>query len=162
MSVVPAAQNPGFFERYWPAPPVYASRRALAGVLGAGLVGALTLTLSRPGLGWLLVGLAVGGAAAIAAPVRGFPLASLGWAGATVALRVVPVLRDDGWLAAYCLLAALGTGSVALAGGRTLKGLFIGGLAAVVAVARAVPWVGRGVAAAGVRRPGGPRLGRSL
>src|SRR5689334_1441929 len=133
MSVVAAAQNPGFFERYWPAPPVYASRRALAGVLGAGLVGALTLTLSRPGLGWLLVGLAVGGAAFVAAPVRSFQPAPLGWALATVALLAVPVLRDDGWMGAYCLLAAMGTGSVSLAGGRTLKGLLIGGLAAAVA-----------------------------
>jgi hypothetical protein len=166
-TLMKAAQEPV----YWPGPGGVASPRTLAAVLAAAGIGGTVLTLSRPGLDWLLVGLAIAGVAGfVQRGTRPF-----GGARATVGTRWIPALaslallgvgavRADGWITGYCLLAALGTGSVALSGGRTLKGLLFGAGAGAVAAVRAVPWLSGGVARvrAGAHLRGGPRLARTL
>ncbi|GAA4578998.1 hypothetical protein GCM10023176_55910 [Micromonospora coerulea] len=85
--------------------------------------------------------------------------ARLVWAVATVALVGVGTVRAAGWLFALCLLAALGTASLAVAGGRTPLGLLTAGVLPPIATLRALPWAARGLPRA---RPGGPGVGRSL
>jgi len=59
----------------------------------------------------------------------------------------VGTVRAAGWLFVLCFFVACGCGSVALAGGRTARGLLLGTLAALAAVFLSLPWLGRGAAA---------------
>jgi hypothetical protein len=124
-----------------------------------GLVGAVAMFVSRPGLGWLLVALAIGTVSVVVARRRPAP-GALVWGGAALALVAVAVLRDAGYLVWLCLLAAFAAGSLALAGGRTVRGLLAGACAGSVAVFRAGPWAARGLA--GLRaKPRHARVGVS-
>jgi hypothetical protein len=142
--------------RYWPGPEERAGRRALLGAAGAGLVGAAAMVVSRPGLGWLLVALAVGTVAVVVArrpptpatlaepaPVSVRTSGTALWGGAALALVAVAAIRDAGYLVAICVAAAVVAGSLALAGGRTVGGLAAGACAGTAAVFRALPWAGR-------------------
>ena len=140
---------------YWPGPDGGAARRALLGAAGAGLIGAAAMAVSRPGLGWLLVALAVGTVAVVVAP-RPPALGTALWGGAALALAAVAAVRDAGYLVAICVIAALFAGSLALAGGRTVGGLTAGAFAGTAAAFRALPWAGR--ALSGYRA--GPRQAR--
>ncbi|MFU8853853.1 DUF4153 domain-containing protein [Micromonospora sp. SL1-18] len=85
--------------------------------------------------------------------------ARLAWAAATVALVGVGTVRAAGWLFVLCLLAAIGTASLAVAGGRTPLGLLVAGVLPPIAAVRALPWAARGLPRP---RPGGPSVGRTL
>jgi hypothetical protein len=155
-------------DRGWPGPAGGASRSVLTGVLVAGLIGAVTLLPGRPGLGWLLTGAAVASCAVISgrrsSPARlPIPLDSLCWGAASLALLSVGSFRAAGWLYAYCVLAALLTGSLAVAGGRSVRGLTLGALAGIPGFFRALPWASEGIGALrGTRRSGSARLGVTL
>ena len=151
----PPAPPPADWERYWPGPEDGAGRRTLLGAVGAGLVGAAAMAVSRPGLGWLLVALAVGTVAVVVAPRPPAPGTAL-WGGAALALAAVAAVRDAGYVVAICVIAALFAGSLALAGGRTVGGLTAGAFAGTAAAFRALPWAGR--ALSGYRA--GPRQAR--
>jgi hypothetical protein len=75
------------------------------------------------------------------------------WATATVALLAVGTFRAAGWLFLLCLTVATLTGTLALAGGRSMRAIATGYLMGPVAALRALPWVTRGLAR--VRRPAG-------
>ncbi len=163
--------QPRFLERYWPLPGYPARLATLLAIVVAALVGGVTFVLNRPGLDWLLCGLAVAGCALVtrvlrpADPAATEPrdrLASAGWAVASVALLGVTVLRSNGWLGAYCLLAALACGSLALAGGRTTKALFAGATAVLLAPAHGAPWLRDGVLRLRGRSGGGTRIGLTV
>ncbi|MFE9689724.1 DUF4153 domain-containing protein [Micromonospora sp. NPDC005806] len=85
--------------------------------------------------------------------------ARLAWAVATVALVGVGTVRAANWLFALCLLAAVGTASLAVAGGRTPLGLLTGAVLPPIATLRALPWATRGLPRP---RADGPSIGRLL
>ncbi|MEU8295735.1 DUF4173 domain-containing protein [Micromonospora sp. NPDC048909] len=85
--------------------------------------------------------------------------ARLAWAGATIALVAVGSVRAAGWLFVLCLLTAAVTASLALAGGRTPRGMLVSMVLPPAAAARALPWAARGFAGT---RPDGRRFGRVL
>jgi hypothetical protein len=150
----------GFLARYWPPPDRVPSGAMLAGAGAAGLTAAVALVVGSAGLGWLLTGLVVAATA-----VRGRPTpAQVGWGLAALALLAMGALRA-GWLFAFCAVGALLAGSLALAGGRTARGLLIGMGAGVAAAVRAVPWLAAGLAYARSRRDpdrDGPRIARAV
>jgi hypothetical protein len=84
------------------------------------------------------------------------------WGIASLALLGVGAVRADGWLFFWCVCGALGCGSVALAGGRTIRGLTAGSVALAIAARRAFPWWARGVVGVRPRASSGIRLGRTI
>jgi hypothetical protein len=64
----------------------------------------------------------------------------------------VGTLRSAGWLFLLCLLTATLTGALAVAGGRSLRAMFVAAGMAPIAAFRAMPWAVRGLAR--VHRPG--------
>jgi hypothetical protein len=76
------------------------------------------------------------------------------WSATTVALLSVGTFRAAGWLFFLCLGTAVVTGALAVAGGRSLRAMIISVLMAPAAGFRALPWIKRGIFAAG-RRGGG-------
>lgn len=123
-----------------PTPPVVAAAAAAA------LLAALALPGERPGLGVLLVALAVAAATRVATRPRG------GWARAWAALAIacasVAVLRDAAWVVWPAILGAVGLGSVAVAGGSTWWSLVRGLPAAPAAAPRGLAALARAGAAA--------------
>src|SRR5262249_33331696 len=106
-------------------------RRAVLGAIVAGLVAAGVVPLTRPGLGWLLGGVALLGAVALSPrPVRWSPV-RIGCALATVLLLGAGTLRASGWLFVLCVLVALPYASLAVAGGGGTWGRLIRGASAL-------------------------------
>lgn len=118
-------------------------RGALPAALGTGLVAALVVPLDRPGLGWLLLGLATVVAVAVvrrgADPAR--DTARLMWTAATLALLAVGAIRAAGWLFVLCVLAAAVTGSLAVLGRHSAGGMFRDALAVPLASFGALAWL---------------------
>ncbi|KOX21041.1 hypothetical protein ADK67_28720 [Saccharothrix sp. NRRL B-16348] len=81
----------------------------------------------------------------------------IGWAVLSTALFAVGAFTSAGWLFTLCVLAGCASGSLAVAGGRTARGLVAGAWAVPVAAIRALPWVARGV-----KNGGTPRLARPV
>ncbi|MFF5295216.1 DUF4153 domain-containing protein [Paractinoplanes globisporus] len=137
--------------------------------IGAGaVVAAISLPLDRSGVGWLVAAIAgfVALVVARAVPARPNPAAPralvvrepirpgidrYGWAVATVALLAVGTFRSAGWLFLLCLATATLTGSLALAGGRSMRSILAGYTMPAIAAFRALPWLARGTAR--LRRP---------
>ncbi len=155
----------------WPGPARPASPAAIAALVTAALVAALSIPLDRGGAGWLVT--AVAGTAALVVarraphrmrttvprPALTFPVKHRSpdryfWAAATVALLGVGTLRSAGWLFLLCLATAALTGALAVAGGRSARAMALAALMAPVAMFRAVPWVTNGLAALRRRGPG--------
>ncbi len=113
---------------------------------GLGLGAAVVIPAGAPGLGLVLLGLAVAILLTRLAPTR-----VRGWravhAGAALLLLGSAGLRDAPWLVGLDLAAALALGSLAVAGGRTWAGLLRGLIAVALALPRGLGWWGRGVAA---------------
>jgi hypothetical protein len=115
-----------------------------------GVVAAAALPWSLPGIGWLVTGVAATVAAVSIVVAYGprprtnadaVDLASrTAWGLATLGLLAVGAIRAAAWLFVLCVLTATVTGTLALAGGRTLRGLFLGIMAGPIAVLRAMPW----------------------
>jgi hypothetical protein len=148
-----APRPPGFFARYWPAPARAAQPAALGAVLATAIAAATVLTVSRPGLGWLLVGwVAAAGLVAVATfseDARPSPGArtQILWGAAALALLAVGTVRAAGWLFVLCVPVAAVCGSIALAGGRSARGLSCGAFATLAAALRGLPWFFRGAVA---------------
>ena len=161
---------PSLFGHRWAGPGRPASRATIIALLAAAVVAALSVPLDRGGVGWLVTAVA-GVTALIVArvvpdPVRpGAPTplvqwsprptgkARYFWSAATVALLGVGMFRAAGWLFFLCLCAAVVTGALAVAGGRSLRAMLVAVLTAPIAGFRALPWIRRGLAA--VRQNGG-------
>ncbi|MBM2616982.1 DUF4173 domain-containing protein [Actinoplanes sp. LDG1-06] len=156
--------------RQWAGPGRPASVVTVAAVAGAAAVAALGLPLDRPGIGWLLTALAAVAAVAVADTTRVTrgpkPLVvrsrprlgaeQIAWAAATVALFAVGTFRSAGWLFTLCVLVAGLTTALALAGGRSMRSIFVACTLPFFAALRAVPWLARGLS-----RPGEEKLGNS-
>ncbi|MFI6241827.1 DUF4153 domain-containing protein [Micromonospora sp. NPDC050795] len=74
-------------------------------------------------------------------------VAQAAWAAATVAVIAVGTFRAAGWLFALCLIAAVGTGTLAVTGGRSPLGMLVAATLPPAATVRALPWAVRGVRA---------------
>jgi len=148
----------------WPGPARPASAATVGAVFGAAVVAALSIPLDRPGIGWLVTAFAGVIALAVARRLSSPPAtgifataiswrpeqlgpARFGWSAATVALLGVGTLRAAGWLFLLCLVTAVVTGALAVAGGRSLRGMAAAVLISVAAIFRAIPWAARGAAA---------------
>ncbi|MGC9667112.1 DUF4153 domain-containing protein [Planosporangium sp. 12N6] len=149
---VPALAGPprtpsSFPVHRWDRPGVAPGAQVLGAVLLAALLGAGTVTLDRPGLGWLLTGFAVV-AVVVATSVQFRVRLAVGrwlWALAGIALLAVGTVRAADWLYLVCLPMAGLCAAQALVDGASLRNMVAGVLAGPVAVLRALPWAGRGI-----------------
>jgi len=146
---LPMPWYPGFMDRYCRPPASPASGAAVASAAAVALVACLLFTVTRPGLGWLLVGLAAAAGTWWVTRAEGtrLPRMRLLWAAAAIALLSVGTFRAAGWLFVLCVPAALACAGLALAGGRTARGLAAGALAAPLGATRSLAWFGRGIGA---------------
>jgi hypothetical protein len=154
--------------RRWSGATRPATAATIVAIAAAGLVAAASLPLDRAGVGWLVT--AVAGVIALtvsgAVPARPLPGAPAplvhrpparrsvdryAWAAATVALLAVGTVRSAGWLFLLCLATATLTGTLALAGGHSLRSILAGLTMPPVAAFRSLPWITRGTAR--LRRP---------
>ena len=129
----------------------------LPAAVAAGLGAVVLLPLDRPGLGWVLTGLAVVAAVVYSdrrsrpadAP-RHFTRMSPVWAAAALALLAAGFVRASEWLFVLCVIAACVTGSLAVVGRRTAQ----------LRVLRGVRRADRGAAFPAVARACGQAAGR--
>lgn len=131
----------------WPLPSATARPAALIAVLAAGVVGMFVMPLGVTGVGYLLTGLAVAGAAAVAGTAWLRSPAQAVAAVLGLLLLAVVGFRDAPWLAVLCLLTAFGTASLALAGGGRWPGLLLGAGVMPIAAPLSLVWAGRGLIA---------------
>jgi hypothetical protein len=166
----PVAPPVSLFGRHWPGPSGPPSRRVLAAVAVAGLATAVAVPPRRDGVGWLVAALVIVGAMLAIGwrplhppgPVltRRALIAEAGWMPAALALVAVAAVRDASWLVELCILAAVGAGSLAVAG-RSFRSALRGAIAVPLAALRGLGWVGRALLAV-QRTAGGLRLAVSL
>ncbi|MEU9608414.1 DUF4173 domain-containing protein [Streptomyces sp. NPDC048057] len=118
----------------------------LGAALGTGVLSALLL---GPGLGTnLLLVAAVATLAAYAAARRAgrrFRPWTCVWAAGGLALLLVPAIRDAGWPAFLAVVAALMAGSLALHGGRTWHGVFLGAVGLLGSLVTGPTWAIEGL-----------------
>ncbi|WP_203733129.1 DUF4153 domain-containing protein [Paractinoplanes durhamensis] len=148
--------------RQWPGAARPATTATVAAVLLGAVVAAASLPLDRAGIGWLvaivagIVALGVSAivpdrpsgapAALVTRPTSKRRLDRYAWAAATVALIAVGTFRSAGWLFALCLVTAVLTGALALAGGESLRSIAAGATMPPLAAFRSVRWLGQGAA----------------
>jgi hypothetical protein len=143
----------------WPETPRPVSPALLAGAAVAGTLAAM-LFPGHLGLNVLIVGVVL---PAVLFPVARRNRTSLVFAALAVALLALPALVDAVWVNALAISLAVPLGSYALTGGRSWTELLGGGLSLPLAVPRAVPWMGRGLATlARSGRPPGQVVGSVL
>jgi hypothetical protein len=142
-----------------PVPP-----SVLPAAVTAGLGAVVLLPLDRPGIGWVLTGLAVVAAVVHsdrrsrpAGAPRHFTRTSPVWAAATFALLAAGFVRASVWLFVLCVLAACVTGSLAVVGRRTARSVLYEVLAVPIEALRSPPWLRRAVT---LRLEGGDRGAR--
>jgi hypothetical protein len=139
---MPAAPMPPLFGDTWPAPVAPPTAAMAVAVALVGLTTATAVPEGRPGLGWLVTALvALAAALAVDWHHRRITLVGVWWTGATVALAAVSAVRAAEWLAVLCLLAALGTATLAVVG-RSGRGVWAAAATVALAACRAVPWFG--------------------
>ncbi|MDX8143046.1 DUF4173 domain-containing protein [Lentzea sp. BCCO 10_0061] len=143
---VPAAavamQTPGLpFLPWWRPPTTGAPSKALVAGLIAGLAGAF-LAVPNNGIGWFLAGLAgIGGVLFYA----GKPTVERAlWLAGALAFLAMGFLRAAEWVFPLSLMASMLCGSIAMAGGKTVKGLVFGALGVGLGGLRSIPWVAKG------------------
>lgn len=147
----PVAPVPAW--RWWLTPP-RATSTVLIAVAAAGLVAAVALPWSAPGLGWFVTAAGVAAAvpvavrsvrasAALPAGGRGDRAAAIGWVVVALLLVAVGTVRAAGWLFVLCLAAAIGCGLLAATGARRTRSIVLATLAAPFAALRALPWLSR-------------------
>ncbi len=131
----------------WWRPPTEA---APVRVLAAGLVAGLAAALLAPpgnGIGWVLAGLAGVGAVLFHA---GKPTVERAlWLAAALAFLAMGFLRAAEWLFPLSVLASMVCGSIAMAGGKTVRGLVFGAFGVGLAGFRSIPWVARSLSRRG-------------
>lgn len=139
----------------WPGPSTRPSLLVLAAAATVGVTAAVAVPPGRPGVGLLVTALIVTGVLLAVArhdrkplPSRRAGAARVAWTVVAVGLAGVAALRDAAWLVELCLLAAFGTGSIAVAG-RSFRNTVLSALAVPVAALRGLPWVARGVGTTG-------------
>ncbi|MEV6239923.1 DUF4173 domain-containing protein [Lentzea sp. NPDC051838] len=143
--VVPA--QPGVpFMPWWTPPADPAPTKVLAVGLVAGLAGAF-LAPPNNGIGWLLAGLFGVGAVLYYA---GKPTVERAlWLAGALAFLAMGFLRAAEWIFPLALMASFLCGSIAMAGGKTVRGLVFGALGVGLGGLRSIPWVAKGLSKRG-------------
>ncbi|MFE9653091.1 DUF4153 domain-containing protein [Micromonospora sp. NPDC006431] len=137
----------------WPGPKPATGRAVPLAVLAGALGTAFFVPLSRVGIGWFLgwLTLTVGVLLAVRRRTAGLPrterLIRGGWAAAALVLLAVLAFRNAWWLVTFCVLGALGCATLAIVGGRLVRSILFGLLAAPFAAFRGLPWVRRHITA---------------
>ncbi|MEU8898787.1 DUF4173 domain-containing protein [Nocardia sp. NPDC048505] len=153
---------------------------AFAASAGAGVAAAVSIPLDRPGIGWLIAGVAIAGAIytvdrrartsstageSSGAPETVAPLrrwGALWWTVLALGLLAVGAVRAAGWLFVLCLLGAGVAMSLAVQP-RSRRGLGFDMFAVPVRAAMAAPWLYHGVRRLqGSRASASQRLGWSV
>lgn len=134
-----------------PATPLVLGASVLAGVIAAAVV-----PLTELGVGWVVAAFAV--AALLVVIRRGtssegarFTADRVFWAVLALGLFGVGAVRASEWLFVLCVPTALAAASLAVVGGRTALGLFLGVHAVAIAGLRGLPWAARGLSRPGRR-----------
>jgi hypothetical protein len=146
---LPPPPPPPLFSRRWPLRWPIAGNEAIVAILVTGVVAAITIPLDRPGLGWLLTGVAMGvGVVTVAvlsgaADRRAVVAQRVGWGLAALALLGVGFVRAAGWLFFLALVAAVLCGILAVSVGRTWTGIVLSLFWYPTAVVRGIAWVTR-------------------
>ncbi|MFI6097119.1 DUF4153 domain-containing protein [Lentzea sp. NPDC051213] len=131
---------------WWQPPTTGAPSQVLLVGLITGLAAAF-LAPPNNGIGWFLAGLfGVGGVLFYA----GKPTVERAlWLAAALAFLAMGFLRAAEWIFPLCVLASFLCGSIAMAGGKTVRGLVFGAFGVVLAGLRSIPWVGKGLSRRG-------------
>jgi Domain of unknown function (DUF4173) len=137
--VVPAPGIP--IMPWWKPPTTAAPSKVLVAGLVAGLAGAF-LAPPNNGIGWFLAGLFGVGAVLYYAGKPSIERAL--WLAAALAFLAMGFLRAAEWIFPLCVLASMACGSIAMAGGKTVRGLVFGVLGVGLAGLRSLPWVAKG------------------
>ncbi|WP_434439024.1 DUF4153 domain-containing protein [Lentzea sp. E54] len=134
------------FMPWWTPPKTGAPARVLIAGLVAGLAGAF-LAPPNNGIGWFLAGLfGVGGVLVYA----GKPSVERAlWLVGALAFLAMGFLRAAEWVFPLCVLASMLCGSIAMGGGRTVRGLVFGAVGVGLGGLRSIPWVARGLSRRG-------------
>lgn len=139
--------QPGLpFMPWWKPPTTGASNKALAAGLIAGLGGAF-LAVPNNGIGWFLAGLCgVGGVLLYA----GRPTVERAlWLAGALAFLAMGFLRAAEWIFPLSIMASMLCGSIAMAGGKTVRGLVFGAVGVALGGLRSIPWVAKGLSKRG-------------
>lgn len=144
LRVTTAKQLYAEVERVWPdhgrgMPSASAGISVLAGLAAATL-----LPGAPPGLGVVLVGLVIA-AAALPALIPRIGAHEVAFGVLAMLLLSVVALRSAEWFVSLCLLGVGVVASYALAPGRTMLSVLLGGLSLPLASWRSLPWIARGV-----------------
>lgn len=134
------------FMPWWTPPTTGAPVQVLLVALIAGLAGAF-LAPPGNGVGWFLAGLC----AVVAVLVHtGKPSVERAlWLAAALAFLAMGFLRAAEWVFVLSVLASMLCGSIAMAGGKTVRGLVFGAVGVGLAGLRSIPWVARGLSRRG-------------
>ncbi|WP_117211183.1 DUF4153 domain-containing protein [Allorhizocola rhizosphaerae] len=144
---------PGFIATRWAGPSYGGGPAAWLAALVGGLATAIALPLTRPGIGWFLVGLVIVGTVAHAARYAPIPddrterLVRAGWAVLALALLSVGTFLNAYWLHYICALGALGCFALAVAGGQSVRAVIFAAATPVLAFFRSIPWLSKGFGA---------------
>ncbi len=133
---------------FWPERGVPARLGVLLGAVGVGVLAGLVLPFRDLGLGTTLVLLAAGGVVFHSARNRRDPF-TLGCGVLCALLASMATIRDAEWIVVLCLLAGAAVCVCGVAGGRTVLGFVLSGLAWPLAGLRGLPWLGRTLARLG-------------
>ncbi|MET9696918.1 DUF4173 domain-containing protein [Streptomyces sp. NPDC006529] len=138
-----------------PVEPVPIRTETLIAALASGLIAALLLG-DGVGPGLLIAAVPAVAAAYVAARAAGRRPRpwTLVWGVGSLALLVVPALRESAWPSTLAILAAIGLGALALFGSRTWPGVLLSPLGLLEAAPTGVRWAWQGVRA---RRTGNAR-----
>ncbi|SDN91513.1 DUF4153 domain-containing protein [Lentzea jiangxiensis] len=134
------------FLPWWKPPTTGAPGQVMVAGLVAGLAGAL-LAPPGNGVGWFLAGLFGVGAVLFHAGKPGVERAL--WLAGALAFLAMGFLRAAEWVFPLCVLASMLCGSIAMTGGRTVRGLVFGALGVGLAAFRSIPWVAKGISKRG-------------
>jgi hypothetical protein len=141
---------PGFVATRWSGPAYGGGPAAWLSALVGGVAAAVALPLTKPGIGWFLVGLVIAITVASAArygPKPDEPIERyirIGWVVLALALLAVGTYLNAYWLFYICVLGALGCASLAVAGGHSVRALIVAAVALPLSFFRSIPWLARG------------------
>ncbi|MFI7425488.1 DUF4153 domain-containing protein [Micromonospora sp. NPDC049836] len=145
----PPQPRTSFLGARWPGPKQATGRAVPLAVLAGALGTAFFVPLNSVGIGWFLgwLTLTLGVLAGVRRRTAELPRAERlirgGWAVAALALLAVLAFRNAWWLVTFCVLGALGCATLAIIGGRLVRSILFGLVAAPFAAFRGLPWVRR-------------------
>jgi hypothetical protein len=131
----------------WPEPARPVTRSVLIGAVAAGVLAALAVPWTTPGIGWLVTGLVVAVVTVVGVRSLGRPAfgpTRVAWAIAALLLLAAVGVLAAPWLGVLLVVAAFGCGALALTDGRSLRKMVAGVCMVPLASVWALFWAGRG------------------